>query len=139
MTAPTATAAITARSTFRMGSCSTRGPSRSRYKGEVSCRKMAFADVVSLFAATNRTIVAAYAAPIIQTRHVHRVLAEGSAIESTAAAIPDRNPATCQLVSEEALIAAPPVENSSAAAISISRLVVALDKLQGNPAAMATI
>ena len=39
------------------------------------------------------------------------------------AAIRERKAATCQLVSEVALMAAPPVENSSAAASSKRRLV----------------
>ena len=37
---------------------------------------------------------------------------------------PERSPATCQLVNDAHLIAAPPVENSSAALTSLSRAVV---------------
>ncbi len=65
--------------------------------------------------------------------------APGNAIYSTAAAIPDRNPATCQLESDDALIAAPPVENSSAAANSKNRFPDAFDKLQSNQIQATTI
>ena len=53
--------------------------------------------------------------------------------------MPDRNPATAQLESEQALIAAPPVENRTAAVKMPSRLFVAFDNLQSNAAAPATI
>ena len=46
--------------------------------------------------------------------------------------MPERNPATCQLESEQALMAAPPVEKSSAAPKRKKRFFAALDNLQSN-------
>jgi hypothetical protein len=57
----------------------------------------------------------------------------------TTAAIPDLPPATCQLESEQPLIAAPPVENSSAAANRNSRFLSALDNLKSNARKANTI
>ena len=74
-----------------------------------------------------------------QVRQVHCLRAPGSAIYRTTAAIPDRNPATCQLEREHALIAAPPVENKSAAANKNSRFFAAFDNLQSNETGAATI
>lgn len=79
------------------------------------------AEVVSLLASTKKIVVAAYAQPIATLRHFQFRRAFGNRSQSTAAAIPERKPATCQLVREHALIAAPPVENSSAAAKTRSR------------------
>ena len=52
---------------------------------------------------------------------------------------PSGNPATAQLESEQALIAAPPVENRIAAANRPRPVPGAFDNLQSNPAAPATI
>src|SRR5688572_7598087 len=76
---------------------------------------MALAEVVSLFAATNDTMVPAYAADTGNTCHDHPRRAAGRRRSTTSAATPERKLATCQLVSAVALIAAPPVEKSSAA------------------------
>ncbi len=48
-------------------------------------------------------------------------LASGTSSATLTAAIPDRKQAICQLVSEQAFIAAPPVENRKAAANSNKR------------------
>ncbi len=53
--------------------------------------------------------------------------------------MPDRKPATAQLESVQALMAAPPVEKSSAAAKRPNRFFDASDNLQSNPRAAATI
>src|SRR3954467_2761183 len=76
---------------------------------------MALAEVVSLFAATNITIVPAYATATGSTCHDHPRRAARSNRNTVSAATPERKLATCQLVSAVALIAAPPVEKSSAA------------------------
>src|SRR5881394_1592484 len=77
---------------------------------------MVFADVVSLLARTNRMRVVAYAAPTGTARHEYPRRASEVINPSASTAIPDRKLATCQPVSDVALIAAPPVENRSAAA-----------------------
>src|SRR5688572_17606062 len=80
---------------------------------------MVLAEVVSLFASTNSTSVAAYAiatspvrsrAPPVPSRR-----ASGKNTQIASAATSDRNPATCQLLNAADLMAAPPVENSKAA------------------------
>jgi hypothetical protein len=76
---------------------------------------------------------------MIQVRHVQCRRAPGNAKYRTTAAIPDRNPATCQFESEHALIAAPPVENRIAVVNSDNRLWDAWDKLQSNAIAATTI
>ena len=58
-------------------------------------------------------------------RHVQARRAPGSTIHNVTAAIPDRSAAICQLPSEQALIAAPPVEKRNAAAKSNNRFRVA--------------
>src|SRR4051794_31353910 len=83
---------------------------------------MALAAVVSRLAITNVSRVAAYAAAAGAMRHDHPRRASGIAASRTAAAIPERKPATCHAVSVTALMAAPPVENSTAAVTSRSRL-----------------
>src|SRR5947209_2934768 len=83
---------------------------------------MAFAAVVFLFARTYRISVAAYAHPIAIVRRVHRRRASGSRTNREAAASPERKHASCMADSADPLIAAPPVEKSSAAASSIRRL-----------------
>src|SRR5688500_9310473 len=76
---------------------------------------MELAEVVSLFAATNSTMVPAYATATGRMRHDHPRLAARNSRNPESAATPERKQATCQLVSAVALIAAPPVEKSSAA------------------------
>ena len=49
-------------------------------------------------------------------RQFHPRRAAGTSSNSATAAIADRKQATCHAVNDEALIAAPPVENSAAAA-----------------------
>src|SRR5581483_9804644 len=92
---------------------------------------MAFAEVVRRFASTNSTSVAAYAPAGGAIRHVHPRRACGSAISRNTAAAPERKLATCQAVSVAALIAAPPVENSNAAAASSSRFRTGEDSITG--------
>jgi hypothetical protein len=75
----------------------------------VDCRNIAFAEVVNRFARTKKMSVAAYAEPMKKLRHVQQRRASGRKIQRATAAIPDRNPAICQLDNEQALIAAPPV------------------------------
>src|SRR4051795_3416157 len=99
----------------RIGSFSSHGPSNSRYSGAVDCRKIALAAVVSLFATTKLTRVAAYASPTGAIFHDHPRRASGRNTTRTIAAIADRKHATCQPLSVIALNAAPPVENSKAA------------------------
>src|SRR5690349_22936503 len=48
------------RSRRRIGSCSSSGDNRRRYRGAVDCRKIAFAAVVSRVARTKNTSVTAY-------------------------------------------------------------------------------
>ena len=88
---------------------------------------MALAEVVSLLAVTNRTSVSAYARPMAADRQVQFLRALGMIARMTRAAISERKPATCQLLSEVALITAPPVENSSAAP-AISSLFLRWDE-----------
>src|SRR5215217_2560497 len=76
---------------------------------------MALAEVVSLFEATNITMVPAYVTATGSTCHDHPRRAARSSRNTVSAATPERKLATCQLVSAVALIAAPPVEKSSAA------------------------
>ncbi len=78
---------------------------------------MAFAAVVKRFASTNKTRVAAYAAATGGTRHDHPRRASGMTNAKSKAATPERKLATCHPLSAADLIAAPPVENSSAVAI----------------------
>ena len=85
------------------------------YNGAADCRKIEFAAVVSLLASTNRITVAAYASPTSTVRRDKPRRAAGTNSRIAAAAIPERKLATCQLPSAQALIAAPPVENSKAA------------------------
>ena len=75
-----------------------------------------FAAVVSLFARTKRIIVVAYAAPTAIARGPGIRRAAGTIARTASAAIPDRKLATCHPVRAQALIAAPPVEKSAAAA-----------------------
>ena len=75
---------------------------------------MAFAEVVSRLARTNRMSVAAYAAATGTIRHDQRRVSGSRSITSTAAT-PLRAQATCQPVRLTALMAAPPVENNNAA------------------------
>ena len=60
--------------------------------------------------------MAAYASPTSGVRRVNPRRAAGARRRRASVAIPDRPAATCQDVSEQALIAAPPVENRAAAA-----------------------
>lgn len=94
----------------------------------MDCRNIALADVVDRLAKTKRTSVAAYATPIEKLRHVQQRRASGSNIQRLTAAIPDRNPAICQLDNEHDLMAAPPVEKRKAAANRSSRFT-AFDEL----------
>ena len=82
---------------------------------------MACPDVVSLVASTKKTSVPAYAIPIRKMRGRQIRRASGKSAVTLRAAIPLRKQAICQLVSEHALIAAPPVENRKAAANSNRR------------------
>src|SRR3954452_12192240 len=83
---------------------------------------MAFAAVVRRLAITKVSRVAAYAAAAGAMRQDHPRRASGIAASRTAAAIAERKPATCHDVSVTALMAAPPVENSTAAVTSSNRL-----------------
>jgi hypothetical protein len=56
---PPATAARNSRSDLPRGSLSNSGPISSRYRGAVDCKKIAFAEMVSLVASVNATRVAA--------------------------------------------------------------------------------
>src|SRR5690242_18000940 len=83
---------------------------------------MAWAAVVSFVARTNRITVAAYAHEAGAMRQDHPRRAAGRTARSATAATPDLKLATCHSVRVAILIAAPPVENSSAAPTSSSRL-----------------
>src|SRR5215218_631512 len=95
---------------------------------------MELAEVVSLFAATNSTMVPAYATETGSTCHDHARRAAGRSRSTVSAATPERKLATCQLVSAVALIAAPPVEKSRAAARISRRLRVVATGLHPQPA-----
>jgi len=82
---------------------------------------MVLADVVSLLASTKRMTVAAYASDGSATRGAQNRRAAGMRIQTTMAAMPERNEATCQEVSAQALIPAPPTEKSRAAARTCKR------------------
>src|SRR4029077_364461 len=111
----------------RTAACSSQGERNRTYSGAVDWRKIVLAEVVRRLARTNRTSVAAYAAPTRKTRQVHPRRAAGMSNQSTTAATPERNPAICQPVNAAALIAAPPVENRIAASARRSRAEVAED------------
>src|SRR5262245_43148239 len=88
--------------------------------GAVDWRKIVLAAVVSLLAVTNEMSVAAYEQPMIAVLHRHGSnprRAGGNRTRSARAAIPERSPATASPCSAQALIAAPPVEKSAAAAM----------------------
>jgi hypothetical protein len=87
---------------------------------------MAFADVVSFVAVTKRISVAAYGTPTTSVRQLHPRLALGTINNSAGTAIADLRLATCHPLSSVALIAAPPVEKSAAAARSWRRAEVVL-------------
>jgi len=87
----------------------------------VDCRKIAFAAVVSLAASGKRISVAAYAKAAGSSFQLQPLRAEGIKRSRTGTAIKHRKLATCQDVNALPLIAAPPVENSTAAASSIRR------------------
>src|SRR5258707_176085 len=76
--------------------------------------------------------VAAWAHPIRHACQFSARRAAGRPNHSTIAAIPDRYPATCQLDTDAALIAAPPVENSSAVANNISLFDNPVNSIQGS-------
>jgi hypothetical protein len=82
----------------------------------VACRKIVLAAVVSLFASTNKIIVAAYPTPTTAGIFPKPRRAAGSMRSTAIAATAERNDATCQPVRCVALIAAPPLENKIAAA-----------------------
>jgi hypothetical protein len=64
-------------------------------------------------------------------RHLHPRRASGSAASRNSAATPERKLATCHAVNVAALIAAPPVENSKAAAANNNRLRTGEDSIRG--------
>ncbi len=84
--------------------------------GLASSRNTALAAVVSLFAWTKRMVVTAYAPPTSAARQVQARRASGTMTSTATAATAPRRPATCQPVKAHSLNAAPPVENSVAAA-----------------------
>src|SRR5688572_30052808 len=82
---------------------------------------MAFAAVVSLFASTNSTTVAAYASATSHERREGQLRASGNTATRTSAATKDRPPASCQADASLSLIATPAVDQSPAAPRIISR------------------
>ena len=84
---------------------------------------MALAEVVVRVASVNKTSVAAYAAAAGSSVQRQCRRPSGTKTASASAAMPERKLAICQGVIDMALMAAPPVENRKAAAISSSQLV----------------
>src|SRR5215218_3225374 len=82
---------------------------------------MVLAAVVSRLARTKRVRQPAYATPTSAPPQVQPRRAAGVIIHRATAATPDRKLAICHPVKSAALMAAPPVENSSAAPANCKR------------------
>ena len=93
---------------------------------------MAFAEVVSRLASDEEDQRRRVSGSDGSMRQCHRRRASGITASSTSAARPDRKLATCQPVRLAALKTAPPVEKSSAAATSRSRLRTGDSKNHGS-------
>ncbi len=96
------------------------------YSGAVDCRKIAWAEVVSFVEVTNKISVAAYTAPMASVGH-DQVMRPRIQSSSAAAAMPDRMEATCIPEKAAILMAAPPVEKSTAAAMACNRGLLTLN------------
>src|SRR5260370_985538 len=103
----------------RRVACSPRssGASRRMNSGLVDCRKIALAAVVCLFACTYSSVVAAYAKPTTMVRQLQPRRASGSRMRIVSIASAARHAASCQAPKLHHLMAAPPLENSTAARI----------------------
>src|SRR6266481_6015966 len=93
------------------------GASSRMNSGLVDCRKIALAAVVCLFACTYSSVVAAYAKPTTMVRQLQPRRASGSRMRIVSIATPARQAASCQPPKLHHLMAAPPLENSTAAAM----------------------
>ena len=89
--------------------------------GLVDCRKIALAAVVCLFACTYSSVVAAYEKPTTTVRQVHPRRASGSSTRMVSIASAARNAASCHAPKLQNLMAAPPLENRTAAAMIFDR------------------
>ena len=99
--------------------------------GLVDCKKIALAAVVCLFACTYSSVVAAYAKPTSTVRQLHPRRASGSKTTIVSIAIVARNAASCHPPKLHHLMAAPPVENNTAAAIIFERGLMAPRRERG--------
>src|SRR6266487_3419876 len=95
---------------------SSSGASSRMNNGLVDCRKIALAAVVCLFAWTYSSVVAAYATPTSTVRQVQPRRDSGTRTKIVISANAARNAASCHPPKLQNLIAAPPLENSTAAA-----------------------
>src|SRR5215813_4444798 len=85
---------------------------------------MVLAAVVSRLASTKSVRQVAYATATTATRRLHPLRASRLNSRMATAATPDRSPAICHPVKSAALMAAPPVEKRTAAAMSWRRATV---------------
>jgi hypothetical protein len=99
--------------------------------GLVDCRKIALAAVVCLFACTYSSVVAAYATPTTMVRQLHPRRASGSSSRIVSIASAARNAASCHAPKLQNLMAAPPLENRTAATIIFDRGLMAPRRERG--------
>ena len=100
---------------------SSTGASSRMKSGLVDCRKMALAAVVCLFACTYSSVVAAYEKPTTTVRQLHPRRVSGSSTRMVSIASAARNAASCHAPKLQNLMAAPPLENRTAAAMIFDR------------------
>src|SRR6267143_5061642 len=93
------------------------GASSRMNSGLVDCRKIALAAVVCLLACTYSSVVAAYAKPMTTVRQLQPRRASGSRMRIVSIATPALQAASCQPSKLHHLMAAPPLEKSTAATI----------------------
>src|SRR5436190_960225 len=80
-----------------------------------------FAAVVCLFACTYSSVVAAYEKPTTTVRQLHPRRVSGSSTRMVSIASAARNAASCHAPKLQNLMAAPPLENRTAAAMIFDR------------------